>query len=402
MIFGSQSWDVRTFRYSVLAMTGSNLPYIEAASIVPLSVGTGDGAIKLINANDIGAAKIDFSRITIERSVAENIARQLEPLIAQEKWPPNNSPANTMRGIDFYTKEDFVFATKWAAAIFKARLGYVPNLASPMTFNERIFARKFFAPLPMPSLADKLAAYDYVKARLGDEYIPRIVWVGDDPNEFLAAKLPTGKFVLKANNGWGRNLFLSLPGDLLVKRDEIANQATGWLQFPFGYGWGEWQYCTYKPRLFLEEFIDFGDGRVPDDYKFFCFRGKAHLIEIDVDRHTQTRTGFYHPSWQHIPVAYTKEPIQRERPHNLDEMLRIAEAIAHGMEFARIDLYSDRKSKIIFGEITFTPSNAGARFSDPKFDLWLGSHFGQDADIRSSYFCPCDKLGQAAARIDRA
>ncbi len=171
----------------------------------------------------------------------------------------------------------------------------------------------------------------------------------------------------------------------------------GWLQSRFGYSWGEWQYCTFKPRLFLEEFIDFGDGRVPDDYKFFCFSGKAHLIEIDVDRFTQTRTGFYHPSWEHIPVAYTKEPIQRERPHNLEEMLRVAEAIAHGMEFARIDLYSDRKSKIKFGEITFTPSNAGARFSDSKFDLWLGSHFGQDAVLPYSYFRPRDMLDQAGA-----
>ena len=332
------------------------------------------------------SAKTEFSGIVIERAVAENIARQLGPLIAKEKWPPDYPPANTMRGIDFYTKNDFVRAIMYAAHIFKARNGYVPNLASPTSFNERIFVRKFFAALPMPSLADKLAAYDYVKARLGDEYLPRIVWVGDDPGEFLAAKLPAGKFVLKANNGWGRNLFLNLPGDLLAKRDEIANQATGWLQSRFGYSWGEWQYCTFKPRLFLEEFIDFGDGRVPDDYKFFCFSGKAHLIEIDVDRFTQTRTGFYHPSWKHIPVAYTKEPIQRERPHNLEEMLRVAEAIAHGMEFARIDLYSDRKSKIKFGEITFTPSNAGARFSDFKFDLWLGSHFGQDAVLPSSYF----------------
>ena len=164
--------------------------------------------------------------------------------------------------------------------------------------------------------------------------------------------------------------------------------------------WGEWQYCTFKPRLFLEEFIDFGDGRVPDDYKFFCFGGKAYLIEIDVDRFTQLRTGFYHPSWKHIPVAYTKEPIQRERPHNLEEMLRVAETIAYGMEFARIDLYSDRKSKIKFGEITFTPSNAGARFSDFKFDLWLGSHFGQDAALPSSYFCSRDMLDKAAIHVN--
>ena len=107
-VFCSHSCDVRTFTYSVLAKKGSVLPYIEAASIVPLLVGTDDGAIKLISANDIGAAKTELSGIVIEQAVAENIARQLGPLIAKEKWPPDYPPANTMRGIDFYTKNDFV------------------------------------------------------------------------------------------------------------------------------------------------------------------------------------------------------------------------------------------------------------------------------------------------------
>ena len=55
----------------------------------------------------------------------------------------------------------------------------------------------------------------------------------------------------------------------------------------------------------------------------------------------------------------------------------LVEAIAEGMEFARVDLYSDRKSRIRFGEITFTPGNACSRFSDFKFDRWLGSQFGK-------------------------
>jgi hypothetical protein len=93
--------NVRTFTYSVLAKKGSVLPNIEAASIVPLLLGTDDGAIKLISANDIGAAKTEFSGLVIERAVAENIARQLGPLIAKEKWPPDYPPANTMRDTCF-------------------------------------------------------------------------------------------------------------------------------------------------------------------------------------------------------------------------------------------------------------------------------------------------------------
>ncbi len=34
------------------------------------------------------------------------------------------------------------------------------------------------------------------------------------------------------------------------------------------------------------------------------------------------------------------------------------------------------KSVIKFSEITFTPNNANERFSDLRFDVWLGRFFG--------------------------
>ncbi len=66
---------------------------------------------------------------------------------------------------------------------------------------------------------------------------------------------------------------------------------------------------------------------------------------------------------------------QFKRPANLDAVIQAAETIATGLDFARIDLYSDRKSVIKFGEITLTPNNAMARYADFQFDRWLGSWF---------------------------
>jgi TupA-like ATPgrasp len=251
--------------------------------------------------------------------------------------------------------------------------------------------RKYFAPLPMPSLADKLAAYDYVKAHVGEDLLPSVVWVGDSISELLAGKPRAGRFVLKASHGWNFKMFLDLPDDLLAKQDDIETQTTQWLRSRFGYAWGEWQYCTFKPRLFLESFIDFNQGDTPDDFKFYCFDGKVCLVEIGVDRFTRLGTAFYDPSWKQFPVGYKYEPIQYERPDNLNEMIAVAETIAKGMEFARIDLYSDCMRNIKFGEVTFTPGNACSRFTragsdggrtmdrlrpaDLEFDKWLGSFF---------------------------
>jgi hypothetical protein len=311
-------------------------------------------------------------------AVASNMIGQLGLLVAAGKWPPPPSAGNTMRGVDFYPWKDFIRALIHGALTFESIHGYVPRLASPNSFNEHIFARKFFALLPMPSLADKLAAKDYAKARLGDDFLPAVAWVGDDVGGLVAAKPPTGRYVLKANHSSGANLFLNLPGDFSGKRDEIEQRAATWLTSRFGYDWGEWHYCTFKPKLFLEEFIDFNGVQTPDDYKFFCFHGKACLIELDVNRFTQLRSAFYTPDWKHIPVAYRHAPIQRPRPRNLKDMIRVAETIGNGMDFVRIDLYSDGK-RIKFGEITFTPGNACFPFSDFRFDRWLGTLFGKDS-----------------------
>jgi len=315
--------------------------------------------------------------ITIETTVAQSIVGEFASLRALGKWP-ERPPANTLRGIDFYSAQDLAHALAVGGQLFKNRLGYLPKLASPETFSEQMFLRKYVAPIPMPSLADKLAAYDYVKARLGDDILPAVVWAGDNVSELAAAGPHSGRFVLKANNGWNFVMFLNLPDDLTAKRDTIEETTTKWLGSRFGYTWGEWQYCTFKPRLFLEKFLDFNGEYAPDDFKIFCFGGKAHLIEVDVNRFTdELRTAFYDPSWNHIPVAYSHEPIERERPDNLDQMIHVAETIANGLDFARIDLYSDGKSNIKFGEITFTPGNAASRFSDFGFDRWLGTLFGK-------------------------
>ena len=241
-------------------------------------------------------------------AAASNILCQLGLLIVTGKWPPP-SAGNTLRGVDFYPWKDFISALIQGALGFKDVHGYVPPLASPTSFNEHIFARKFFAPLSMPSLADKLVSRDYVKARLGDPILPVVAWVGDDIGGLFAAKLSARRYVLKANHSWNTILFLKLPDDLSEKHEEIERQATGWLMSKYGYDWGEWQYCTIKPKLFLEEFIDFNGVGTPDDYKFFCFHGKACLIEIDVNRFTQLRSAFYTPDWRHIPVAYRHPPI---------------------------------------------------------------------------------------------
>jgi hypothetical protein len=68
-------------------------------------------------------------------------------------------------------------------------------------------------------------------------------------------------------------------------------------------------------------------------------------------------------------------------------MIRVAETIAQGMDFARVDLYTDGNSHIKFGEITFTPGNGVLHFSDSKFDRWLGSLFDKEPSEHMQWEC---------------
>ena len=55
-------------------------------------------------------------------------------------------------------------------------------------------------------------------------------------------------------------------------------------------------------------------------------------------------------------------------------MITVAEQLAKGFPFARVDLYNIQ-GKIIFGEITFYPWSGYVQFAPDSFDYDLGKYF---------------------------
>ncbi|HXQ14407.1 MAG TPA: ATP-grasp fold amidoligase family protein [Caulobacteraceae bacterium] len=310
--------------------------------------------------------------MSIEPAVRDNLVDQVKAMVAAARWPRHPPPAGHMRGIDFYNTNDLLLAIVVGGQIFKNAHGYVPPLSTPASYSERIYSRKYFAPLPMPSLADKLEAQAHVRARLGDEFVPSVVWVGESVDELFTADLPAGRFVLKANHGWGFNLVLNLPKELAAWREQIRMLAGGWLATRFGYDTGEWQYCTFKPKLYLERFIDFNGVAPPDEYRVYCFHGRAEFISFTIPKPPDYTSALYDTAWNLLPVDFGHEVVCRDRPKNLEAIVEAAERIAEGLSFARIDLYSDGIEDIKLGEITFTPGNATSGMSDPAFAARIG------------------------------
>ncbi len=59
-------------------------------------------------------------------------------------------------------------------------------------------------------------------------------------------------------------------------------------------------------------------------------------------------------------------------PSNLDEMLAVAENLAYGLDFVRVDLYSVH-NRVYFGEMTHYPGNGFERFDPAWYDAYFGS-----------------------------
>ena len=54
------------------------------------------------------------------------------------------------------------------------------------------------------------------------------------------------------------------------------------------------------------------------------------------------------------------------KPHNLDELIRIAEELSKGIKLVRVDLYTSN-DKIYFGEFTLSPTALTWEFCNDNF-----------------------------------
>ncbi len=221
---------------------------------------------------------------------------------------------------------------------------------------------------------DKLAVRDYVRNRIGDEYlIPMLpsegtFWTHAEDVVFDA--LPN-RFVLKLNNGSGMNLIVRDKKSLDIP---VAQKTLGlWLQSRFASYFRERQYEGIENKLYCEAFLDTPDGNPPDDYKIMCNNGKPLFIWVDTGRHVNHQRSFFDLEFRKLNVRAAHDNIDHEipKPKNLDKMLEIASKLSVGIPIVRIDLYNIN-GKIYFGEMTFTSAACTERYEPLSFSISIG------------------------------
>lgn len=268
---------------------------------------------------------------------------------------------------------------------------YLPNLIRPRTFNEKVQKRKLHPNSIMYApFSDKELVKTYVSAVVGERYVTRSLWSGD-----RLPRLPTWEathVVIKATHGSSLNIFVNLSDD--VDWELLRTNANNWLQTKWPAHLHEPWYDHIRPGLLVEPNLS-ADGLPPVDYKMFVFSGIVRLIQVDTDRFGTHKRTFFDRNWRVQPFRL-KFPVDRrltERPLHLDEMIEVAEELASGFDFVRVDLY-DLESGPRFGEMTFAPGSGFETFSPRKFDEQIGSLW----DLSDTISIPCWPLSDHAKR----
>lgn len=257
--------------------------------------------------------------------------------------------------------------------LYRARMGRLPDLNHPKSFNEKLQWLKLNDRKPeYTEMVDKYLAKKYVEKRIGEKYIIPTLGVWDEFDQIEFEKLPD-QFVLKTTHDSGGVVICKDKANF----DKAAAKRKLEKSLKRNYYWAEreWPYKNVKPRIIEENYLSFLNGSDLVEYKVFCFNGKPALFLIcKGEGHTDERTNdFYDLEFNHIPVTVTcpnaKEKCQK--PDEYEELLELSRKLAKNTYQLRVDLYVINH-KIYFGELTFFHDSGCCKFNPPEWDKRFG------------------------------
>lgn len=274
-------------------------------------------------------------------------------------------------GINIYEQ----FLPKKVKRWYANCLGKELNFSRCETYNEKLQWLKIYDDDPLKAaLADKYLARAYVGKHIGEQYLPKLhgVW---DKFEFIDFNKLPDRFVLKANHGCAWNILVKDKAQF--DREEARIKFSQWLNSNFAFHEGfETHYFDIRPRIICEEYLDHEADSL-NDFKVFCFHGKAEYIMFLADRGKGLKMAFYDRNWRKLDIRYSYPPYERPvpRPERLDLLLALAERLAADFPHVRVDFYILRNGEIKFGEFTFSSASGVCKWVPDEADLILGGKF---------------------------
>lgn len=243
------------------------------------------------------------------------------------------------------------------------------------TFDERLIALMVSRPAPrlVVELSDKLAAKDFVNARLEATGLGNLARVPATLAVLSRSSIrgrvgsrqpPHCPAVLKVSHDSGGVWFIRHHDDWRAVRASRAPERH--LRRRYGFEKGEWNYAFIRPQVFLEELVE---GTRGIDYKVHCAGGRPRLIEMIWDRDNGAKQALIGMDGQLVELRLSMEKTAAEPPPGslrwpvLDRLARVASALSEGMPYVRVDCMVSGEM-IYVGELTFFPMAGDHRTPD--------------------------------------
>lgn len=272
-------------------------------------------------------------------------------------------------------KMDSTQKMAYVGGLYRKKIGREMNWDNPVRYTEKIQYEKIYGRMDEKvHLADKYRVREWIKEKIGEDYLIRLLGVWKKASEIDFDDLPN-QFVLKTNCSSGDVVIVKDKSTLSPKdiRD-IRKKLDFYLHCKYGVDTGEFQYALMDPVIIAEEFVDHRGDDLPD-YKFLCFDGVPVYCWVDIDRYSNHKRNVYNLKWELQPwnqgrYGNTNYPLNA--PDNFDKMIEIAAKLSAGFPHVRVDLYNVN-GKIYFGEMTFTNCSGFKPIIPQEADDMLGN-----------------------------
>ncbi len=267
----------------------------------------------------------------------------------------------------------------YLSMVYPLETGKMMDWKNPKDFTQKLQVLKLRAKLDYEHLSlfqDKARVKDFVKERIGSEYVIPTYGVWDKAEDIDFDSLPD-KFVIKPTHGGGGKGVVVCKDKSALDREKVRKIQEKYSKRILWKRYREYAYKGIQPRIIAELLLE--DSQTPDhleDFKFFCFNGKCEFFKINfvTDRH---HANYYTTDFKLLEieeVIWPRDPnIDIPRPKNLELMVELAEKLSVGFPFVRVDFYNI-DGKIYFGEFAFYPSSGFDNYAPEWADEWIGSH----------------------------
>ncbi|MFO7571618.1 MAG: ATP-grasp fold amidoligase family protein [Gaiellaceae bacterium] len=273
----------------------------------------------------------------------------------------------------------------------------------PVGFNEKTRYKMARDLRPaLTTLSDKVAVRGYIERVVGPEVLPELYLATYSPDDVRHETLPR-EVAVKVSHASGGVVLVS---ESAPRESLLREPHAGWARFlvhPDSVDWdvlralcGDWlslrfrpdtQWATRQitPRILAEELVH-ESGTTARDFKLFTFHGRVRLVSVDVNRFADHVRTLYAPDWERLPFELNfPAGLEVERPPQLEDMIEIAERLAGGTDFLRVDLYAPG-GRIVVGELTSFHGAGEEEFRPASYDRWLGSYWSPPRRYRAEPF----------------